>query len=406
MLLLETMEKRETTISFVGNPVIPEDYSDLTLEVEVRDANGNVSAGQCQVTFQWMKEELVWEYGRHITKGDILVDPQVDGHRLDQAQLDKINASGVGSYSLPVQAGDKTRTCAITVQDTQGPDLQLHFVHIWPQEIVTMQDFIVSVEDPSGVANVELLTELDTLNKGERPVRIRAVDTLGNETVGETFIKVNLDHSAPVIEGVEDITTENGVEPDYVAGVSASDNVDGELEFTYDASKVDVNTAGIYFVNYVAVDAADNETTVRRRVNVPPRQEDIQALVEEVAAELSDDPKEIRDFVWQKIRYSASWGEPDPTWHGFTTWSGNCYVHAFCLQDLLEAKGYETQLIWTQDKSHYWVLVNLESLGMGWRHMDATPSEQHVRILYMTDYQRHENLDGRNWDRTLWPKAE
>lgn len=401
--VLDTADRAETTVSFARETAVPADYSDMTVEVVVSDANGNTTRGQCQVSFQWMKEELIWEFGREITKGDILVNPDVDGHRLDQAQLDKINASGVGTYTLDIQAGDGKKTCTVTVRDTKGPELNLHFVHIWPQEPVTMHDFIVSVEDPSGVASVELLSELDTLNKGERPVQIKATDKLGNVTVGETFIKVNLDHNAPVIQGMEDITTENGVEPDYVTGVSASDNVDGPIEFTYDASKVNVEEAGVYFVNYTAVDEAGNETVVRRRVIVPPEEADIQKLVDQIAAQLSDDPKDIRNFVWQKIRYSASWGEPHPTWHGFTTWSGNCYVHAFCLKDLLDAKGYETQLIWTTDKSHYWVLVKLED---GWRHMDATPSEQHVRILYMNDWQRHENLDGRNWDRNLWPKAE
>lgn len=392
----------EATVSFAREPVIPEDYSDITVEVVVSDANGNEVRGTSNVSFQWMREELVWEYGPEITKGDILVNSQLDGGRLDQAELDRINESGVGSFVLDLQGA----VCTITVQDTRGPELDVRDAHVWPNEIVGINSFVLGAQDPSGVADIKLLTEVNTAAKGEYPVKIRAVDKLGNETIVETILKVNNDHRPPVFQGLEDIVAKKNEQPDYETGVSANDMEDGTIGFSYDDSKVDMTAPGSYFVTYAARDSSGNETTARRRVMVTPDEADVQALVEEVAAQLTDDPKEIRDFAWQKIRYSASWGEPDPTWHGFTNWSGNCYVHAFCLKALLDAKGYETQLIWTTDKSHYWVLVNLEDMGMGWRHMDATPSSQHVRILYMTDWDRHANLDGRNWDRTLWPKAE
>jgi len=394
--------REEMTISFVQEPTIPEDYSDITVEVMVCDANGNEVRGSSKVSFQWMHHELIWEYGPEITKGDILVNVKVDGDKLDQADLDRINESGVGSYTLDIQG----ETCAITVQDTKGPELDVQLVHVWPSEYVDINRFVLGAEDPSGVAEVKLLTEVNTGTKGEYPVQIRAVDTLGNETIAETVLKVNSDHRPPVIAGMEDLVAKKNEKPDYETGVSAMDMEDGTLDFVYDDSEVDLTTAGTYFATYTAQDSSGNEITVRRKILVPPDEGDVQALVEEIAAQIGDDPKEIRNFAWQKIRYSASWGEPDPTWHGFTNWSGNCYVHAFCLKALLDAKGYETQLIWTTDKSHYWVLVNLEEMGMGWRHMDATPSEQHVRILYMTDWDRYANLDGRNWDREAWPKAE
>lgn len=395
-------DRAKTTISFAQEPVIPEDYSDITVEVVVRDANGNETRGTSRVSFQWMQEELTWEYGPKITKGDILVNPALDGDKLDQAELDRINESGVGSYTLDIQGAE----CTITVQDTKGPELDVRQAHVWPSEIVGLERFVLGAEDPSGVANIQLLSDVNTASKGEYPVKIRAVDTLGNETVVETILKVNNDHRPPVFGGTEELLAQKNEQPDYEAGVSVTDLEDGTLTFTYDDSEVDLTAPGNYFVTYKAQDSSGNETVVRRRVVVPPDEADVQALVEEIAAQLTDDPKEIRNFAWQKIRYSASWGEPDPTWHGFTNWSGNCYVHAFCLKALLDAKGYETQLIWTTDKSHYWVLVNLEEMGMGWRHMDATPSSQHVRILYMNDWERHANLDGRNWDRSAWPKAE
>lgn len=395
-------DPEDATVRFAQDVAIPEDYSDLTVEVVVSDANGNEVRDTSQVSFQWMQKELTWEYGPQITKGDILVNPQVDGDRVNQADLDRINESGVGTYTLDL----KGAKCTITVQDTKGPELDVRMVHVWPSQFVNLDSFVSKVEDPSGVETVEILNEVATAAKGEFPVKIRAVDTLGNETIAETLLKVNSDHRPPVFEGLEDMVAKKHEKPDYETGVSVSDLEDSSVEFTYDDSDVDLTAPGSYFVTYTARDTSGNEAVARRKIMVTPDETDVKALVDEIAAELSDDPKELRNFAWQKIRYGASWGEPDPTWHGFTNWSGNCLVHAYCLKALLDAKGYETQLIWTQDKSHYWVLVNLEELGMGWRHMDATPSQQHLRVLYMTDYDRYANLDGRNWDRTLWPKAE
>ena len=262
--------------SFVQEPEIPEDYTDITVAVQVVDGNGNRQESQCQVSFCWMKEELVWEYGKPITKADLLYDPVKDDALVDQAQLDKINQSGVGSYTLTSSTGGKTLECRITVQDTQGPALEVKAAHTWPSQKVSVYDFVTSAEDPSGVASMELLTEINVREKGVHPVQIRAVDTLGNETLAETTIKINLDHYDPVFEGLDtDIEIEKHGTADYEAGVTVTDNIDGEISFTYDDSAVDTAVPGVYFVNYMATDEAGNETVSRRRVVVRPDESDI-----------------------------------------------------------------------------------------------------------------------------------
>ena len=90
-------------------------------------------------------------------------------------------------------------------------------------------------------------------------------------------------------------------------------------------------------------------------------------------------------------------------YYGLTKDSGNCYVHALTLKALLEEKGYETQLIWVTNESHYWLIIKLEE---GWRHIDSTPSAQHEAIGLATDKVRYKNLNGRNWDRSKWPACE
>lgn len=186
-------------------------------------------------------------------------------------------------------------------------------------------------------------------------------------------------------------------------GVSSKDAKDGACEFTVDSSSVDVNSAGTYYATYTSSDTKGNKTTSRRKVVVNHNQADLNALVKQIASGLGSNVEELRDYCRNKIKYSTNWGGDDPTWYGFNNWSGNCYVHALCFQSLLREKGYETQLIWVTDKTHYWNLVKINGV---WRHMDSTPSSTHGKISIMTDEQRLTTLSGRDWDHSAWPVAK
>ena len=197
--------------------------------------------------------------------------------------------------------------------------------------------------------------------------------------------------------------------PDYKKGVSAYDSKDGAVNFTVDTSRVNTSKAGTYYAIYTAVDKSGNKATYRRKVVVNHDAEDTTALVKTIAATLPSDPEAIRDYVRSSISYSTNWGGSDPVWYGFKNKTGNCYVHALCLQRLLSAKGYTTQLIWVKNikngrPSHYWLIINLNGV---WRHIDATPSRMHGRYSLMTDDQRYETLVSnglqRDWDRSKWP---
>ena len=104
---------------------------------------------------------------------------------------------------------------------------------------------------------------------------------------------------------------------------------------------------------------------------------------------------------------SHDWGDDDPIWYGFNNRRGNCYVHAHCLKALLDYKGYNTQFIWVTDKSHYWLIIELNG---GWKHIDATPGVYHSRYSLMNDTQRYETLvyygKNRDWDRSAWPACD
>ena len=89
------------------------------------------------------------------------------------------------------------------------------------------------------------------------------------------------DTTAPVLTGVGDTATNRGEAFDPVAGVTASDNVDGNVTSSImtTGAAVDVNRPGAYTVTYSVSDAAGNNTTVNRVVTVvvPPGLPDVAA---------------------------------------------------------------------------------------------------------------------------------
>ena len=388
-------------IYYAQPPVVPLDYADQTVRVVVEDGSGNRLEGKCVISFRWLQETCTLELGEELTREMVLLNPARDESLLDQAQIDAINAAPVGEYTVTATTGAATRTCAVTVQDTKGPELVLKNVQRYPGVQAELENFVESVTDASEVKEVRLMSTFDVNVKGKYEVVVQAEDIFGNVTTETTTLWVTNDMVSPVIYGdLSTMSVEKHSQPDFLAGFSAYDGMDGVCQVECDTSKLDLHTAGTYYITYTAIDTSGNVTSQKRKVTVEHDAEDTKAMVKEIAAGLSSDVEEIRDYVRYNVSYTTNWGGDDPVWYGFTTRTGNCYVHALCLQVLLEEKGYETQLIWVTAKSHYWLIVKLPE---GWRHIDATPTPSHSKYSIMTDELRYATLAGRNWDRTLWP---
>ena len=77
-----------------------------------------------------------------------------------------------------------------------------------------------------------------------------------------------------------------------------------------------------------------------------------------------NDYESARLYVQQTIKYNSNWGGEDPVWYGLTTFTGNCYVHALIYKTFLDKLGYENQLIWTTDQTHYWNLIKINGVSI------------------------------------------
>ncbi len=398
----EVFDLSKTTVDFTTPLTPPESYGDATVELVATDAHGNKTTATAFVYYVWMHKTFAMEIGDTVEKADLLLNPEKDGDKLDQAVLDEINASPVGTYTVTSTDGNQSSQCVITITDTVAPVLTLRAVSIDQNESVSKGSFISAASDASGQVTTTLLTKLDNTKLGVQEVVIEAMDVNGNKTTAKTTLTVHKDTKPPVFYGLKDMKIEKHSQPDYTAGVKAVDSKDGNVSFTYDDSKVDTSAAGIYYVVYTASDSNGNKVTGRRKVEVKRDAADTAALVDSIAASVGGSVEELRNYVRSSIYYSSSWGEDDPVWYGFKYKKGNCYVHAKCLDILLRKKGYTTQIIWCEDKSHYWNLVYING---GWKHIDSTPSALHGRYMFMNDAQRLETLSGRDWDREAWPEC-
>lgn len=404
-LVEKTEDFSPVRVYYAAEPEIPEDYSDTTAAIVVEDTSGNRTEGTCTLHFTgWLKESCTLELGQTLTPKMVLVNPEKDADLLKEEDLKEIGAA-LGEYTLTVEAGNTSAQCTVTVQDTTPPALTVQSVRRFPGESASLSDFVTSATDLSGEPEVYLPDPLPDFSKeGTYTIVIKAKDSSGNVTQQEATLWVSRNLNPPQIQGAsKEMTVEKHSAPDFLLGVTAKDDIDPKCEVTVDTSALDLTKAGTYYITYSATDSSGNVGTCKRKVIVEPDEEDTKAAIKELAATLPDDPEKIRDYVRDRIAYSAYSGGEDPIWYGLTTNTGNCIVHANTLKALLDEKGYETQLIWVTNKSHYWVIIKLD---VGWRHIDSTPSPQHQKVSLMTDQERYKNLNGRNWDRSKWPACK
>ena len=401
MFIGEISDCSETTVDFAQEPVVSQEEEQTQVTLVVTDASGNRTEGQCTVTYVWLRPQLTLELGNALTKDMVLLNPQRDGDLLDQEQLLKIANGKVGTYTISATKGDSTCQCEITVEDTTAPVLKLKDVKMDSNQKLNIEQFVSKITDASDDVTLSYQEKPDHTKEGTYKVVIIATDASGNTTQGETTLKVSYDTTPPSFSGVKALTVKRGSTPNYTKGVKAKDSRDGEVKFTVDTSRVNLDKTGTYYAIYTATDSSGNTATYRRKITVGHGPEDTAELIRNTAAKLAADPLTISKWVRSNIKYNTNWGGDDPIWYGYKNKKGNCYVHAKILEALLKEKGFQTKIIWVTDKSHYWNLVYIDGV---WWHIDSTPGTKHPSYL-MNDEQRYANLQGRNWDRTQWPKC-
>lgn len=146
-------------VYFVGNVVVPLNYEDQSFTVVVEDACGNAVSQVCTLSIVWLKEEYALELGEQLHREDLLFNSERDVNMLHQGDVDAINGSGTGEYTVASLVDE--RVCRVRVADTTPPELVTRDVSVFQGEAVTVENFVESCFDASGDIQVHLTTEPD-----------------------------------------------------------------------------------------------------------------------------------------------------------------------------------------------------------------------------------------------------
>lgn len=95
---------------------------------------------------------------------------------------------------------------------------------------------------------------------GEQLEQVKLVDEAGNETVIDVTLQIVADTIKPELHGVTDIKIYENEQIDYMYGVKATDDRDGDItdKIIVDKSQVNIDKPGVYKISYSVSDSFNN----------------------------------------------------------------------------------------------------------------------------------------------------
>ncbi len=205
-------------------------------------------------------------------------------------------------------------------------------------------------------------------------------------------VMVRSDTTPPTLIGVKELSLLVGEALILREGVSATDDCFGDVEWTVDASAVDISRAGVYSATYRAVDAVGNAAEQRVYVHVHETavteemlQEKLLPLLDTLCTQ-GDSTEQIcqsiHSYVKNNIAYFPISDKTDPTRAAydalFGTRRGDCYSYYASARALLLAADMEILTLERTheagEETHIWLMVNLAKAGETprWYHFDPT----------------------------------
>lgn len=209
---------------------------------------------------------------------------------------EEVDTYTVGTYTAPVYYKDKEAgVLLVEVADTTAPEAGLEEdMRIENGQKCLVDDCITDITD---LSEAEAWFMMDSLRlqdasepehnfgesnlskyvsvpeEGAYQINILVRDIYNNYNIYPFLFEVYTPDAEPPVIVAEDRMAEYGEIPDYMAGVTASDNVDGDVteKVEVDAAQVNVNKAGKYTVIYTVCDEAGNQGTKEITLTVKER---------------------------------------------------------------------------------------------------------------------------------------
>lgn len=178
--------------------------------------------------------------------------------------ITRVNENRPGDYEIQLSHGWQRFQCRVTVQDTVAPVLSVSDKPVYLKNGAEYEAdyFVETVEELSGKVSFEVSrTDWNVWNEtvtfhqnGTYDVKVSAVDRSGNRA--EEMVTVVVDR-APKFAKLPEYYVAVGSKADYLEGVSAYDETDGDVteQISVDTAALTTETAGEYSVFYSVSDA-------------------------------------------------------------------------------------------------------------------------------------------------------
>lgn len=416
-------------VKSAGYAVLPQAHEgDQTVALLLRMEDGTVRTENAILS---AREPVV-----HLELGDTEATPySLLGDEYKDATFSQpvTDFNAVGSYPISVVNADGSALpFTMIVEDTTAPVVELRSpAQFSVHQEVTPQDFVVSCKDASPVT-FSFNSEPDTSQEGTNTASILATDAQGNSHTYEAVYTVAGDGAAPEITGVADMRTLVKMPVNYLRGVSAVDETDGELQvLVTEPEGFDIKTAGDYTITFTAQDSAGNITTKTATLKVLPNLDEVDTLTEEdvyrigdaIVATLwdHDDPtiteakkaRKLYRYAQDHMMYKDN--KDIKPWHTAAAIAmyrnyGDCrnyYAFAKLMYDCGGFENMQVARVCSSDKEskHFWNLVKIDG---SWYHCDTTPRVGRSDFFMLTDaqldaYNATQSDKPFNRDKSLYP---
>lgn len=246
--------------------------------------------------------------------GLFVATDDVDGNISSAVVVDdsSVDYTKPGTYQVSVsvtdEAGNITETSfdLVVVNESVKPVI-VGMVNITVEQGDSVPNYLTGVtatDNLDGDVTSAIIVDDSAVNynvTGNYEVSYTVEDAAGNEVVETITVMVVKETVDPEIEGLDDIVIGlNGDLPNFLEGITAIDNFDGDLTSDIQVSypnNINTSVAGEYTVVYTVTDAAGNTTEEEVTLYVS----DITAPVIEGHRDLSFKVFSDPDFLWKQI---------------------------------------------------------------------------------------------------------
>ncbi len=380
----------DVTMYFVDTP----DYTKgevVDVRIAVADISGNT-------TIINRKLYVVEHKGMDVTVGSPAITDNILTAGLEGSKATlvsgSVNTTKIGRYPVVVDVDGTQLSICINVVDPDAPSGSAEAVSLDTRKDIVPSMFVGDVKDSTKVS-MEFETEPDKINRGLQMIRVKLTDEAGNFSYIDTTLNILYDAISPELFGVSAVTTFIRQKPDYLLGVSATDDMDGVLNVTVDDSKVNYEVPGMYEVTYSATDKSGNGVVRVTNVEVKNVTRDyVDTMADNILKNIVNDSmtktqkaRAAYDYIQEHVRYINQADQSSvekAAYDGLTLGVGDCFTFASLLEVFMERLGAQTEFV-SRDSdysNHYWIICNL---GTGWYHMDATPRNSAYKCFMKTD---------------------